>query len=34
MGTKKSGSLKNLSVVGIDIGKGTFHLVGSTAPIM
>jgi transposase len=28
MRAKKSGSLENLSVVGIDIGKDTFHLVG------
>ena len=28
MGAKKSASLENLAVVGIDIGKDTFHLVG------
>jgi hypothetical protein len=28
MGAKKTGSLEDLAVVGIDIGKDTFHLVG------
>jgi transposase len=28
MCAKKTGSLEGLTVVGIDIGKDTFHLVG------
>lgn len=28
MCAKKTGSLEDLAVVGIDIGKDTFHLVG------
>ena len=28
MCAKKTGSLEDLAVVGVDIGKDTFHLVG------
>ena len=28
MCAKKQGSLENLSIVGVDIGKDVFHLVG------
>lgn len=28
MGTKNASELSNLAVVGVDIGKDTFHLVG------
>lgn len=32
MSARKTGSIENLAVVGLDIGKDRFHLVGSIGP--